>query len=227
MSPVHAMTAVGPIGRMGRWTATHVRTVVIAWAVIAVGLGAFAPKAEHALSGAGWEAADSESVAARKLLDEEFGGISSYALTAIVHSESARADDPAFVAAVARARRILAASPAVGAPPSTQASRDRRTVLITAGGSRSPSGMVAAADDLKGALRAASSSGVEVRLTGAPGMWSDFNEANKEAMLKSELLSWPVTMAILLLAFGSLVAAGLPLMLTILGLASSAGMLFF
>ena len=108
------MTAVGPIGRMGRWTATHVRTVVIAWAVIAVGLGAFAPKAEHALSGAGWEAADSESVAARKLLDEEFGGISSYALTAIVHSESARADDPAFVAAVARARRILAASPAVG-----------------------------------------------------------------------------------------------------------------
>ena len=57
-------------------------------------------------------------------------------------------------------------------------------------------------------------------------MWSDFNEANKEAMLKSEL-SWPVTMAILLLAFGSLVAAGLPLMLTILGLAASAGMLFF
>jgi RND superfamily putative drug exporter len=33
-------------------------------------------------------------------------------------------------------------------------------------------------------------------------------------------------MAILLLAFGSLVAAGLPLMLTILGLAASAGMLF-
>ena len=28
-------------------------------------------------------------------------------------------------------------------------------------------------------------------------MWSDFNEANKEAMLKSELISWPVTLAIL------------------------------
>ncbi|MGH3077315.1 MAG: MMPL family transporter, partial [Gaiellaceae bacterium] len=53
----------------------------------------------------------------------------------------------------------------------------------------------------------------------------DFNEANKEAMLKSELISWPVTMAILLLAFGSLVAAGLPLMLTILGLVASAGLL--
>ena len=57
-------------------------------------------------------------------------------------------------------------------------------------------------------------------------MWSDFNEANKSAMMKSELISWPVTLAILVLAFGSLVAAGLPLMLTILGLVAAAGSLF-
>ena len=44
-------------------------------------------------------------------------------------------------------------------------------------------------------------------------------------MMKSELLSWPVTLAIIVLAFGSLVAAGLPLLLTILGLVSSAGLL--
>ena len=57
-------------------------------------------------------------------------------------------------------------------------------------------------------------------------MWSDFNEANSDAMLKSELISWPVTLAILVLAFGSLVAAGLPLMLTIVGLVASAGVLY-
>jgi RND superfamily putative drug exporter len=45
-------------------------------------------------------------------------------------------------------------------------------------------------------------------------------------MMKSELISWPVTLGILLLAFGSLVAAGLPLMLTILGLVASAGSLY-
>jgi putative drug exporter of the RND superfamily len=43
--------------------------------------------------------------------------------------------------------------------------------------------------------------------------------------MKSELFSWPVTMAILVLAFGSLVAAGLPLLLTIVGLIASAGLL--
>jgi RND superfamily putative drug exporter len=86
--------------------------------------------------------------------------------------------------------------------------------------------MVRAADELKGELRAAGGEEVEVALTGASGLWSDFNEANRAAMLKSELISWPVTLAILVLAFGSLVAAGLPLMLTILGLVAAAGSLF-
>src|SRR3970040_2913928 len=83
-----------------------------------------------------------------------------------------------------------------------------------------------AADALKGKLAASGADGVTCSLTGAPGMWSDFNEANKTAMLKSEVISWPVTMAILVLAFGSLVAAGLPLMLTILGLVAAAGSLY-
>jgi RND superfamily putative drug exporter len=86
--------------------------------------------------------------------------------------------------------------------------------------------MVRAADDLKGELARAGGDGVDVNLTGASGMWSDFNEANKTAMLKSELISWPVTLGILVLAFGSLVAAGLPLMLTILGLVAAAGSLY-
>ena len=85
---------------------------------------------------------------------------------------------------------------------------------------------MAAADGLKHDLARLGSDEVSVSLTGASGMWSDFNEANKEAMLKSELISWPVTLAILVVAFGSLVAAGLPLLLTILGLVASAGLLW-
>jgi RND superfamily putative drug exporter len=220
------VSAVGPIGRLGRWTTDHFRVVLIAWIVIAVGLGVFAPSAEHALSGAGWEASGSESVAARTAIDRSFGGQSAYALTAVVHSPTHSRTDPAFATVLADARHILAASPAVEGTPATSTSRDGHTVLVTAGAGRNPTRMVAAAGDLEGALKAASANGVEVRLTGAPGMWADFNTANKRAMMKSEVLSWPVTLAILVIAFGSLVAAGLPLMLTILGLMASAGMLF-
>lgn len=44
-------------------------------------------------------------------------------------------------------------------------------------------------------------------------------------MLTSEMISWPVTLGILVLAFGALVAAGLPLLLTLAGLIASAGVL--
>jgi RND superfamily putative drug exporter len=221
---------VGPLGRLGAWTADHFRTVLIAWIVIAVGLGVLAPKAEKALSGAGWEASGSESVQARDLINERFGGQSSAALMVVLHSSSAKAGDPAFAAAVERVTTILRGDPrvsSIAAPrPGFSISRDGHTAIVSAGAGASTTAMVAAADALKHPLEAAGGDGVEVSLTGASGMWSDFNEANKAAMMKSELYSWPVTLLILVLAFGSLVAAGLPLMLTIAGLVASAGILY-
>jgi RND superfamily putative drug exporter len=218
----------GPIGRLGRWTATHFRLVALAWAIVAIGLGVFAPKVEHALSGAGWEATGSESLLVRETVDREFGGLSSSALMVVVHAPDETADDPAFKAVVADAQRTLAADPrvtdVVAPQPGQSVSRDGHTALIQAGAAASSNEMVRAADELKGELEGGD--GIGVALTGASGMWSDFNEANKTAMMKSELISWPVTMGILVLAFGSLVAAGLPLLLTILGLVASAGSLY-
>jgi RND superfamily putative drug exporter len=197
-----------------------VRLVVIVWALVAVGLGALAPWAEHALSGAGWEASGSESVAARAVIDGSFGGQGGYALMVVVHGPGNLAP------IVAKATRILEADGRVSSIAPPQVSKDGRTVIVSGGAAAGPTEMVRAADDLKGKLAALSDNRTSVSLTGAPGMWSDFNEANKSAMLKSEVISWPVTLAILLLAFGSLVAAGLPLLLTILGLMASAGSLF-
>ncbi|MFP5363027.1 MAG: MMPL family transporter [Thermoleophilia bacterium] len=224
------MPSYGPIGRLGRYTATHVRLVTIAWVVVLVGLGVFAPKVEHALSGAGWEATGSESVAAREFVDENFGGLSSSALMVVVHSQSQSTDDAAFQRVVASAQKLLEQDSRVGAVVPPQAgssiSRDGRTAVIQAGADADANTMVRAADDLKATLGELETGAVRVSLTGASGMWSDFNEANREAMMRSELFSWPVTMIILVLAFGSLVAAGLPLMLTILGLVASAGSLY-
>jgi RND superfamily putative drug exporter len=224
------VSAVGPIGRLGRWTATHFRAVVVAWALIAVAAGILAPRVEHALSGAGWEATGSESVEARNLVDQNFSGLSSSALMVVVHSPEQRLGDPAFDRAVARARGVLRDSDAVSTVvpprPGASVSADGHTAVVQAGAARDSNGMVRAADDLKADLDAAGGGGVDVNLTGASGMWADFNHANKTAMLKSEVISWPVTMAILVVAFGSLVAAGLPLMLTILGLVAAAGSLY-
>jgi RND superfamily putative drug exporter len=225
----HAVN-VGPIGRLGRFTATHFRGVLAAWLVIALVLGFFAPRVETALSGAGWETTGSQSVQARQLINQNFRGLSSYALMTVVSSPSRTVKDPAFQAVLTNVERTLRADPAVKSviAPTTDVSisRDGHTAIVQAGAARGSNGMVKAAENIKGKLATLSVNGVEVHLTGASGMWSDFNTANRNAMMKSEVISWPVTFGILLLAFGSLVAAGLPLMLTMVGLASAAGLLY-
>ncbi|HSJ73786.1 MAG TPA: MMPL family transporter, partial [Miltoncostaeaceae bacterium] len=224
------MTAVGPIGRLGRWSATHGRVVAAIWIVLVVGLGVLAPRVETALSGAGWEDSGSESVRARETVQGAFAGNASSALTVVVASDSLTVDEAAFARTVSRVGTMLEADDRIASvtPPSAEAgtvSADGHTAIVVGGAAADPTGMVRAADELKGDLAAAAAPGTTVSVTGASGMWSDFNEANKEAMLTSELISWPVTLAILVVAFGALVAAGLPLLLTILSLVASAGSL--
>ncbi|MFZ0381046.1 MAG: MMPL family transporter [Solirubrobacteraceae bacterium] len=225
----HAVN-VGPIGRLGRFTATHFRVVLVGWLVVALALGFFAPRVETALSGAGWETTGSQSVQARQLIDKNFRGLSSYGLMTVVYSPTQTINDPAFKSTIGKVDSTLRTDSAVRsvvAPsPGVSISRDRHTAIVQAGAARSSNGMVKAADSLKGKLAGLSTAAIQVHLTGAAGMWSDFNAANRTAMMKSEVISWPVTLGILLLAFGSLVAAGLPLMLTMIGLASAAGMLY-
>ncbi len=221
---------VGPIGRLGRWTAAHFRIVAAAWVLVVVGLGVLAPRAEHALSGAGWEATGSESVHARQQIDKNFNGSGSYGLTVVVHARDRTVSDPAFQHVLHAVTDRLRSDPAVTAVAAPRVgvsiSADRHAAVIQAGAARNANDMVKAAADLKGPLAKLGSGRVQVNLTGSPAMWSDFNQANKAAMMKSELISWPVTLAILVLAFGSLVAAGLPLMLTIAGLIAAAGSLW-
>jgi RND superfamily putative drug exporter len=221
--------AVGPLGRLGGFMADHLRAVALSWAVLAVALGVFAPSVETALSGAGWQANGSQSVAARNLIQANFAGLSSSALMVVVHSPPLTTADPPFQQTLTRVERLLRGNAHVASvqPPraGSTISADGHTAVVMGGAKGDPTAMVAAAGTLGPKLSAAAAGGVSVSLTGASGMWSDFNSANRSAMLKSELFSWPVTLAILVLAFGSLAAAGLPLLLTILGLVSSAGLL--
>ena len=219
----------GPLGRLGGWVVDHGRITTAVWLLVVVGLGVFAPRVEAELSGAGWQANGSESVQARDLSVEHFGGSANTAIQVVVRSTDAPVTEGAGAQALSEATAILAEDPRIAAivqpEPGATLSEDGRTAVLLAGAAADPNDMVRAATDLKERLAELSGDGVEVNPTGASLLWSDFNEANLEAMLTSEMISWPVTLAILVLAFGALVAAGLPLLLTLAGLVASAGSL--
>ncbi len=218
----------GLLGRLGHWSASHTRFVVIGWLLLVAILGVFAPKVTSSLAGAGWQANGSQSVAERDLAMKHFGGNTSSALQIVITADEP-VSSPGVVDVIDRATRLLTADPRISeviAPqPGVTISGDQRTAILLAGANAGTNDMVRAADDLKGPLAALSTDHIQVAATGASVLWSDFNTTNHDAMIKSELLSWPVTLAIMVLAFGSVVAAGLPLLLTMTGLGASAGAL--
>jgi RND superfamily putative drug exporter len=228
-APLPDLQTYGVLGRLGLAVARRRRLTLVVWALVVVGLGIFAPRVESELSGAGWQADGSESVAVRELAVDHFGGNASSAIQVVVNDPAGDVLAGDGGAAIAAATALLEADPRVGevvAPqPGVTLSADGHTAVLLAGAGADTNEMVRVADDHKAALEDLSAGDVTVRPTGASMLWSDFNEANLEAMLKSEMVSWPVTLVILVLAFGALLAAGLPLVLTLAGLVASAGSL--
>ena len=220
----------GLFARLGTWTGMHLRPVLLAWLVVLVLFGVFAPKVESALAGAGWQDSSSPSVKARQIIRADFAGLGSSALQVVVVDHSRPlAGYPAAKAVLGRVEALLRSSKDVSTvvppQPGSSISRDGRTAVVQAGAAANTNEMVKAAGTLAPELARLGTPGIEVTLTGDSALWADFNSANHSAMMRSEMLSWPVTMAILVVAFGSLVAAGLPLMLTMAGLLVAAGAL--
>jgi putative drug exporter of the RND superfamily len=197
---------------------------------VVVALGVVAPRAEQALSGGGWEADGSESVRARELIDRHFSGHGSYALAVVVSSPRYTAGDAPFRLAVERSARVLGREAAVAdvrlPRGSGSISADGHVAVVQGGAGADTAEMVRAAGRVHDGLEDIAPAGVELAVAGSPALWSQFNEENKTAMLRSEAMSWPLTLAVLLVAFGSLPAAGIPLLLSIAGLVATAGALW-
>jgi RND superfamily putative drug exporter len=62
--------------------------------------------------------------------------------------------------------------------------------------------------------------GAQADVAGEWPMWSDFNKMNETALHKAELLSGLPTLIMLFIAFGAALAAGIPLLLAIAGIAT-------
>src|SRR4051794_5558954 len=99
--------------RLGAWAADHRRLVIIVWGVAVLALGALAPFADRALSGAGWEAPGSESGAARRAIEAHFPGQGSYALRVVVAGDRALVGEPSMRSTLTRVERLLRRDPDV------------------------------------------------------------------------------------------------------------------
>ncbi len=82
------------------------------------------------------------------------------------------------------------------------------------------------AKDIEAALGDAAPAGVEISVGGRAAFYNYQNEISRSDLEKAELITFPVTLVVLLLVFGSAVAAGLPVLLAMVSLGITLGLLY-
>ncbi|MGG3467234.1 MMPL family transporter [Neobacillus pocheonensis] len=80
-------------------------------------------------------------------------------------------------------------------------------------------------DELKKLLK--NKSGLKVTITGEPVIVQDLNAASQEDLAKAEMIGLPIALIVLILAFGSLVAASLPLVIGVVSILTTMGTVYF
>ena len=217
----------GPwFARMARWSGTHRRLVIAVWAVATIISAPLAITLSSSLSGAGWEAQGSTAVEVRDELRRDFPQLGAEAAVVVYQQDAPIADDPSGLQQLVADLDGAPGAASVVDPLAQPAdagliARDGRTAMV-------PVGLEAVEDadlpESAGELidhvgEVDLPDGAVAEVTGEWPVWSDFNTTNEEALHKAEIVSAIPTIILLLVAFGSAVAAGLPLLLAVAGIA--------
>ena len=228
MSPMKRSTNVA--ARMGRWSARHRKTAIFGWLAFVVAAvvlgGALGTKQltdDETLPG--------ESGRAARMLDDGFEQPAGE--TVLVQSRKLTADSPAFRAAVADVVRRVTA---VGAVTNVQSPYDagNRGQVSADGHSATVSldirGDADTATDriqpVMDAVDAAAAANPSLRIEEfGVSAEKQLDEKFNQDLERAGLLSLPVTIVILVVAFGALVAAGIPLLLALSAVMATMGLL--
>jgi uncharacterized membrane protein YdfJ with MMPL/SSD domain len=214
----------GFLGRRRRW-------VVAAWVLIVLLAVPFASKQTDHLTGGGFDVPGSQSMKVSESLQSDFGdqadGIA-VVLKAEPGASAAERD-----AAVARVQEEVATLDDVVLPPpvARQARRQLQgtdVVLVPLRSDLSSDELIDPAATLREDLEPGSAdAGVTPYLVGQPTIWAGMQEISKEDLAKAEGTGFPIVAIILLVVFGSLAAAALPLALGFVSVLVTGALIYF
>lgn len=193
---------LGRLMHRGRWA------VIAVWLAIFLGAAVFAPRVSGVLQGGGYTIGNSQSVAAYSRLNQAYGY---RALMFTVVFAGSPAESRRMLADAKRFRRLGAArfpgQLTISAPVFTP---DRAVVFERI--SSQPQQDLGA--HFAGPLQALLPSGaVQGYLTGPSAIYHDMEVVSNEDLRQIELITLPIAALVLLFIFGSLVAAGVPVLM--------------
>jgi uncharacterized membrane protein YdfJ with MMPL/SSD domain len=213
--------------RAGRWSAQHRRAAIAGWlafVVLAIAASAFMPMQMLTAS----QSAVGESGAGARAANKAFPQRARE--TVLIQSRSLQAKAPAFRAAVADVESRLSATAGVhaveGPYESRHVSTDGHAALVSfeLRGDEMKTGMAVSAPRAAVAAAAAAHPALKIAETGDASLYEATQAATDADLHKAELTSLPLTLIILAIAFGAMVAAGVPLLLAFTGVIATMGL---
>ncbi len=203
--------------RIGRFTVRRRKLVLVASAVAFVVAGAFGGSVSEHLSSGGFGDPSSESFRAEDALLDTFAA-GTPNLLLLVTAEDGSVDDPAVAAAGTALTQRLAGEAHLtnvvsywtlgNAPPLRNADGDRALVLARIEGTQNE------VNDRVAALAEAyrqDGDGIRVEIGGFAEVFHEVGTTIEEDLVRAESIALPITLVLLLLVFGSVVSASLPL----------------
>jgi putative drug exporter of the RND superfamily len=213
------------VNKLGSFIFRFKKTVILIWIGLIMFLGFFALQLPSVLSGNGFEF-EGEYKQTKKILEEHFGQHKASVIVLYEKEPSVSKEDwHEFIKdSFDEASKVSGADDSVS--PFIQAEMLKEDIAY---GLLMFDKDAASLGDEINALREVlkPGDGIKVSITGEPVIVKDLNQASQDDLAKAEMIGLPIALIVLVLAFGSLVAAGLPLLVGILSILTTMGAVYF
>ncbi|RMI29545.1 MMPL family transporter [Nocardia stercoris] len=222
--------------RWGEFVARHARVVLGIWLLVLIACAAGYSTIATYLPPADISVSHSESARAADLVRQHFGSLGGEVDLIVFSSADRTVDDPGYRqvvdAAMGAARNANGVAGVqspfeLGNPLATRAIAPDRHAAVAVLELRSADPHQRARDALsvRDALADKSAQGVEVATTGYSPATDDLAATEKADTARAEAIGLPIALVLLLAAFGSVVAAGLPMVVAGIGLLTTFGVI--
>ena len=220
-----AMTRLAEfLGRRRRW-------VLAAWVAVLVLALPFAMKQTEHLTGGGFDVPGSQSMQVSEAIQEDFGGQADGIAVVLKAAPGATAAERGEAVSRLRAEVAEVDDVALSAAAAAQAQQQLRqgdVALVPLRSDLSSDQLIDPAVDLREELEpGAAVGGVTPYVVGQPALWAGMQEISKEDLAKAEGFGFPIVALILLVVFGSLAAAALPLALGLFSVLVTGALIYF
>jgi RND superfamily putative drug exporter len=221
---VSVFHSIGVFAYRFRWA------ILVVWGGLLISSVFFAPDLSGRLKGGGFGGSNSEAEKVQYLMTEEFGA-SPAALTVVFTGDGLPARSGEFQEAQERALAGVRKLDEVRQVASYAGSRDPRFISEDGKTSYAVITSKVSVDETRNMVdsvrREVRSDRLETYVTGAPAVYQDLEDASNEDVKQAEKYAFPFAVVILIFAFGTLVAAGIPVLIGGASVLTTLAVLYF